>query len=583
MEDRSTPLSRGLFVAGLLGLVGLQVTTGFIYNWLGDARPNALEALDLAYRHLLMEPLGDAAPWVYAALTLVSAWRAATSGPSQVEVAPAGPDLSRAMSAGERGRSTDERRASNAAPPPRAPLPDLLAPGTALIVSRRALDAEGWDAGGWDAAPSWLGGLPRLGDAPWPRGRDGRPMVFLAQMDLGEVAADGPALPGRGALAFFIDTEGGGAVVHVRKPAATRLPPDAPVVQVPGGDIFPTADDPAAQVPGARRVFPRWPVEFVPLADARLEGTEAALAEVSETIGDMPAPSGARAVRIREFHLSASAMFGDANVRPHWWHDAQAYLATLETAAANIDRTLERARRRIEDRRRLGIPRLQARHAAEREADVAALADATDPVAVEAAQRELDDGERRREAAEAHARAFLTRDEQRLPELEKLARRLPRAVDAIATWVGDRDPWARMGDGDAQRLQETFRDTNTTFEPLVSPWVPNRLDDLTVRTVLAMATDPLGREAMPDHVRALIDAGYRLVAGGWHQMFGVGRSIQDEAEVRRAAGEVLLLQLAYDDMMGWEFGDVGAYRFWIDPADLARGRYERAEVTFEAH
>jgi uncharacterized protein YwqG len=48
-------------------------------------------------------------------------------------------------------------------------------------------------------------------------------------------------------------------------------------------------------------------------------------------------------------------------------------------------------------------------------------------------------------------------------------------------------------------------------------------------------------------------------------------------------GNVLLLQLVYDDMMHWRFGDMGAFQFWIPPDDLARGNWAAVRVTFECH
>jgi uncharacterized protein YwqG len=45
----------------------------------------------------------------------------------------------------------------------------------------------------------------------------------------------------------------------------------------------------------------------------------------------------------------------------------------------------------------------------------------------------------------------------------------------------------------------------------------------------------------------------------------------------------LLLQLVYDDLMEWFFGDVGAFQFWISPDDLKRQRWSRVQVTFESH
>ncbi|MCR8550291.1 YwqG family protein [Salipiger sp. P9] len=61
----------------------------------------------------------------------------------------------------------------------------------------------------WPAVRSWYGGLPRLGaGVAWPRGDDGKPLHFLAQLDLSMVAqaARLPGSPQEGHLAFFADT-----------------------------------------------------------------------------------------------------------------------------------------------------------------------------------------------------------------------------------------------------------------------------------------------------------------------------------------------------------------------------------------
>ena len=63
-------------------------------------------------------------------------------------------------------------------------------------------------------------------------------------------------------------------------------------------------------------------------------------------------------------------------------------------------------------------------------------------------------------------------------------------------------------------------------------------------------------------------------------MFGAGVDIQGNAAVENE-GNVMLLQLVYDDMIAWRFGDMGAFQFWIPPADLAAGRWKAARVTFE--
>jgi len=45
----------------------------------------------------------------------------------------------------------------------------------------------------------------------------------------------------------------------------------------------------------------------------------------------------------------------------------------------------------------------------------------------------------------------------------------------------------------------------------------------------------------------------------------------------------MLLQLVYDDMMHWDFGDMGAFQFWISPDELAHGNWAAVRVTFEGH
>jgi hypothetical protein len=88
---------------------------------------------------------------------------------------------------------------------------DMGVPFPTLLVSRRPrqVDVD------WTHARSWLGGAPRMGATPWPRDKKAEPLVFVAQIDLAEVAAKTgkTPLPDQGSLASFIG--GGGAVVLV--------------------------------------------------------------------------------------------------------------------------------------------------------------------------------------------------------------------------------------------------------------------------------------------------------------------------------------------------------------------------------
>jgi hypothetical protein len=68
-----------------------------------------------------------------------------------------------------------------------------------------------------------------------------------------------------------------------------------------------------------------------------------------------------------------------------------------------------------------------------------------------------------------------------------------------------------------------------------------------------------------------------------HQMLGIGKDIQGTAEGEHAAGTILLLQLDSDTLVHqhFMFCDMGVAQFWIEPADLAGERFDRAWATTE--
>jgi len=68
-----------------------------------------------------------------------------------------------------------------------------------------------------------------------------------------------------------------------------------------------------------------------------------------------------------------------------------------------------------------------------------------------------------------------------------------------------------------------------------------------------------------------------------HQMLGIATNIQGTAAELQAAGTILLLQIDSDTSLHEQFMfcDMGAAQFWIEPADLAKGRFEKAWGTTE--
>src|SRR4051812_35443020 len=96
-----------------------------------------------------------------------------------------------------------------------------------LLISRRSRQL----GGDWSEARSWLGGAPRPGDIPRPRGKDRSPLHHGAQIDFAGIAvrAGAATLPETGSLAFFIGSSGAVLYVpdHMPHPP-TRPPADTP-------------------------------------------------------------------------------------------------------------------------------------------------------------------------------------------------------------------------------------------------------------------------------------------------------------------------------------------------------------------
>jgi hypothetical protein len=68
-----------------------------------------------------------------------------------------------------------------------------------------------------------------------------------------------------------------------------------------------------------------------------------------------------------------------------------------------------------------------------------------------------------------------------------------------------------------------------------------------------------------------------------HQMLGVGKNVQGTAEDAYGDGTILLLQIDSDRTVHehFMFCDMGVAQFWIKPADLAKGRFDKAWGTTE--
>lgn len=104
---------------------------------------------------------------------------------------------------------------------------NAIASTPAIILSRRRRSLSS----NWWRAPSWLGGKPKLGKHAWPRDSKQRPLLFVAQISLAQLAQVSKItdFPNTGSLAFFVG--GNGAVVHVEgneQDSFTHPPKDLP-------------------------------------------------------------------------------------------------------------------------------------------------------------------------------------------------------------------------------------------------------------------------------------------------------------------------------------------------------------------
>jgi hypothetical protein len=339
-----------------------------------------------------------------------------------------------------------------------------------VLVSRRPRSA----LPGWAGARSWLGGTPTLGTIAWPRGADGRPSHFLAQLDLGELAAAavGTGLPDAGALAFFV----GGGVPVVFVPPETPSTPTFPPADTPG--LSDTGGEWRSDLDG-RPIYPRWPVSFAPLDlppvpdDDDSDAVEAYLAAQAAAV-DAVAPR-------RSTSASPKEAFAGPPL-PDWWHAAHFYSAALAAALRGAPAA------RLREERSL---------AAAREAGSTTV-------------------------------SWLEKKVARMRDLEPA---FAAFVAEVAALAAGRDPWTPMTPDERERLADLWA-RNREFDLFHHNSGKFPLAYLQARSVEALpAAGTPGWEALPDDVRARL-AVERAPRPQWAwQLRRYARSLEDAATV----------------------------------------------------
>lgn len=392
----------------------------------------------------------------------------------------------------------------------------------------------------WFDDKSWLGGLPKLGQAAWPRDASGTPLPFAAQIDLAELAAACPEspLPRTGSLAFFLGT---GTVLHLPagEQAFSEVPDDLPAAFDEGGYPFP-----AQPTRLSRPFFPFWPVEPVVL-DLPAELRDPRDPALGKAIGDAMASLLAQHAAPRSAAFSAED--GGPAAPPLWWHGVNHLADQLHSALDGAARLVSLRRDSLQ----------QAETAL---AALEAGGDA-DGIRIAAAREEL----ARRRAA--------------LAAIEAQRDGLPDMIAAIDLFVTDRDTWQRLDNEEHAVIEDFLAELHASYGDVTRHHAPHSTGELATLSLRTMMTDTSeALDAMPEDQLVRINREYRLPVMDQHQMFGLAGGKSASREEHR--DDILLLQLAYDDMMEWRWSDVGLFQFWISRADAAAGKWDAAQLTF---
>lgn len=398
-------------------------------------------------------------------------------------------------------------------------------PGVALVrLQRFDLDVE---FGG----TSWLGGLPTLGDTPWPRDTDGRAMHHLAQIDLGTVPDPllPKGMPTSGAMAFFMTTSADGP--HRGK--VIYLPRIANTATDPPEDIAPIYDGPdwGYYVKGYARenapdTFPRWPVEFVLLPMARQNKDD----DARELMADLLPRQASGNLSPMNYRKTLPDF-----ARPYFWDSAHRFTMSIRLARDDVEDTINKARKRVKD------------YGGSYQAALDTLLNDQD--------------------------AF------------------SQFVDEVSIWAVLHEPWDQMTLDDVATFERYFaqiRDTGgqtAPFKPFYQFTQGELLsiEEATTATLVAAANEsPEVYAKLPFDVRDDIDSRYRIASKGrWHQMFGRGTEIQ--TAVSDHTHHHLLLQLHSDQLVNWMWKDKGVVQYWITEDDMLAQNWDAVEVTVEGH
>jgi hypothetical protein len=413
----------------------------------------------------------------------------------------------------------------------------------------------------WFSAKSWLGGAPKLGSTPWPRDNKGKPLHFLAQLDLSEIAAASggqTALPTKGAFAFFVGGTLTGGVVYVNDTGtqSTPVPVDLGSVEDIGCDPFVTRANRYGPTG-----FPYWPVEYrkLPFRAQAYDPNEGSL----EILRDQQREAIRQLYPTRSSDFSATYVAKTAGLGevPLFWLAALMFAERVPKLRDRVADAKVRGQGYIDN----SIARLKALEAG---------------LPPPAGQGRFGDPAKEKANSEswlAAGRKIVANADAQQAAVEDYVARVKAAAMAA-------DPWTEVSREDAGRLDQLFGEAHgKAMKEFSRSTLPHSWREYAKDAIKLAAAGPNEAFArLPTAWRDIINTQFRMPGGGAHLMFGVGDDIQgnqmfEDRQMR------MLLQLTHDDMLYWPFGDDGVYQYWMPVDALRAGDVSRAVTTFEVH
>lgn len=402
------------------------------------------------------------------------------------------------------------------------------------------------------ASKSWFGGQPALGGQAWPVSSDGIPLHFMAQIDLAELQREAPCdiLPSTGALLFFmlIGKPAEGQVIFVPSPdyQALATPPSeaiAPFSDVNWHRYF--HGQPVTQKPLG---FPKWPIKYTPLQRDSEFVYQPEHVSIDTAVGP-----------------KADSYFLDDFFDTHMSQDGHPIL--FWSAGHMLANELVHAMGRQEERRK--AVELSINHVEKMLSEPGRENDQ-----IENLTQHLNDAKARLETLTENAAQF----ENFVNEAYEFARAHPPSeqvspkglvwFETVLKAIG-----GSKANPDEKGVFADFIDNQwfayISLKHLRRDWM---------RQVCNGSQD--GFHALPENLRTMIAETYHRPEEGVHQIFGLARNVQSAATEHE--DKHLLLQLNYDWMMHWEFGDLGAIQFWITDENIRGRHWHRAFATMES-